>query len=100
MATAVPDLDFVSGCGKTKGCLLYPRDCSGGDCSHAVAFTPHPSDHMIHFEMYVKHPPAYVSLGFSEDKIMVCAFRIVSIIYTYCVRPLIVASLLPTCFAL
>ena len=50
---------------------------------------------MIHFEVYVKQTPAYVSLGFSEDKIMVWTVSIVLIFDTYCVRPLIVISLSP-----
>ncbi|XP_064601139.1 ferric-chelate reductase 1-like [Liolophura sinensis] len=62
-----PDIDFVGTCGKTKGCVLFPRHCMGDDCLAAVSFHTH--DDYVHFEMMAK-AEGYVSVGFSDDKLM------------------------------
>ena len=57
-----------STCGKTKGCLLYPRHCFGPDCYAAVTFTKVKEGYT--FEM-VAEGEGYVSVGFSHDTKMV-----------------------------
>ena len=57
-----------STCGKTKGCLLYPRHCSGPDCYAAVTFTKVKEGYT--FEMFAEGE-GYVSVGFSHDTKMV-----------------------------
>ncbi|XP_059174051.1 putative ferric-chelate reductase 1 homolog [Physella acuta] len=54
-------------CGKSKGCLLYPRYCTGGDCKAGVSFYVNGST--VNFELMAK-ADGYVSLGFSDDMIM------------------------------
>ena len=56
------------GCGKTKGCFLFPDTCSGLDCMAAVTYTVKGDKYT--FEMFAI-TNGYVSLGFSDDKFMV-----------------------------
>ena len=55
-------------CGRTKGCLLWPKYCSGYGCQYIVTYDAR--DTYIDFEMA---GPAdnYLSLGFSDDILMV-----------------------------
>lgn len=80
----VRDLDF-SGCGSTKGCFLYPRHCSNSNCLAAVSFQhrPHTDDYL--FEMYTT-AENYISLGFSEDIMMVCVRMFTLCLLLYCVQ--------------
>lgn len=55
-------------CGISKGCFLYPRHCSGSDCSAAVTFRPVQNDTM-EFEMFIADNE-YIAVGFSHDKLM------------------------------
>ena len=50
--------------------VLYPRYCTGADCSHVVTFVAH--EDTIDFEVKSK-TDGYVSVGFSNDSMMVRA---------------------------
>ncbi|XP_064625176.1 ferric-chelate reductase 1-like [Lineus longissimus] len=54
-------------CGKTKGCLLYPRTCSGENCEYGVTYKD--EGDTILFEMF-GITDGYISLGMSYDKLM------------------------------
>ncbi|KAH9502426.1 hypothetical protein Btru_075655 [Bulinus truncatus] len=56
-------------CGQSKGCLLYPRYCSGDDCKAAVSYQMNSTDNTVTFEMMAR-TDGYVSLGLSRDRIM------------------------------
>ncbi|XP_046544580.1 putative ferric-chelate reductase 1 homolog [Haliotis rubra] len=57
------DIDF-SGCGSDRGCFLYPKICSGADCTAAITYQK--NDDSYTFEMMAK-TSGFVSLGFSSD---------------------------------
>ncbi|KAI8783208.1 ferric-chelate reductase 1 [Biomphalaria glabrata] len=57
-------------CGETKGCLLYPRYCSGADnCKAGLTYKMNTNDSTISFEMMAK-AEGYVSMGLSHDALM------------------------------
>ncbi|XP_045188788.2 putative ferric-chelate reductase 1 isoform X1 [Mercenaria mercenaria] len=56
-----------SECGKSKGCFLYPRTCSGHDCYTAVTYKT--VNNSVEFEMFGSQE-GYVSVGFSDDIVM------------------------------
>ncbi|CAL1529178.1 unnamed protein product [Lymnaea stagnalis] len=58
-----------SECGDTKGCLLYPRYCTGDDCKVGVSYRLNTTDSTARFELMGK-VDGYLSLGFSHDMIM------------------------------
>ncbi|XP_069139196.1 ferric-chelate reductase 1-like [Argopecten irradians] len=62
------DLD-LDGCGSESGCMLYPGFCFGLECDTGVTFEMY-SEH-IHFNMWARtSESAYVSIGFSHDRLM------------------------------
>ncbi|XP_060063572.1 ferric-chelate reductase 1-like [Ylistrum balloti] len=56
-------------CGKTMGCLLYPKYCSGQDCDVGLTYT---INHLnATFTFWAKTTTqSYVSVGFSDDRLM------------------------------
>ncbi|XP_045190938.2 putative ferric-chelate reductase 1 [Mercenaria mercenaria] len=54
-------------CGRTKGCFLYPRTCSGRDCYAGVTYKV--INDSVEFEMFGSQE-GYVAVGFSDDKQM------------------------------
>uniref|UniRef100_A0A0B7A764 Ferric-chelate reductase 1 n=1 Tax=Arion vulgaris TaxID=1028688 RepID=A0A0B7A764_9EUPU len=56
-------------CGETKGCLLYPRYCTGTNCKVAASYVINATSDTATFELMVQGAE-YVALGFSEDMTM------------------------------
>ena len=60
-------------CGVTKGCWLLPvsgaAGCTGDDCQAAVSYRK--QGDLFLLELAVRGQDQYVSLGFSDDHIMV-----------------------------
>lgn len=65
----MPAIALNGVCGKTKGCFLYPPDCSENDCDFAVTFSVN-NDGTYQFQMMGKSD-GYVAMGFSTDEKMV-----------------------------
>lgn len=65
-STNFSDIDW-SECGKTKGCLMYPRQCLGSDCYAGVTYSKGAEGYT--FEMFAEGE-GYVSVGFSYDQKM------------------------------
>lgn len=73
-AGLVTNIDF-SVCGKDKGCFLYPTSCSGDDCVAAATFQYSAGDDTYAVELMSNSDQKYVSLGFSDDQLMVSTFH-------------------------
>ncbi|OWF41490.1 ferric-chelate reductase 1-like [Mizuhopecten yessoensis] len=56
-------------CGKSMGCLLYPRYCGGLDCDVGLTYTMTNSNATFTFWARTEIQ-SYVSLGFSGDRLM------------------------------
>ncbi len=65
----------LDSCGVTKGCFLYPGGCQASSCHHAVTYKANPDSQTVDFEMVGSRTPAYMSLSFSHDEEMVCAYK-------------------------
>lgn len=60
---------MTNGCGEEgKGCFLYPRLSCSSLYTYAVAYKS--GGDRVKFEMYGK-TDGYISLGFSDDRLMV-----------------------------
>lgn len=57
----------LQACGKSKGCILYPRGCKPVDCEVAVAFSS--EENGVEFEISAASA-GFVSLGISADRRM------------------------------
>lgn len=56
-------------CGKTMGCLLYPKYCSGEDCDVGLTYTM--SDTHATFTFWARTKiQSYAAVGFSDDRLM------------------------------
>lgn len=65
----------LSGCGETKGCVLWPAGCERGGalehCAYAVTWSALSGNNgYLQFEMFGA-APNYLALGFSDDIRMV-----------------------------
>ncbi|XP_033756416.1 ferric-chelate reductase 1-like [Pecten maximus] len=56
-------------CGKTMGCLLYPKYCNGADCDTGLTYTMTNTHTTLTFWAWTT-PQSYVSVGFSDDRLM------------------------------
>ena len=66
----------LSECGDTKGCVLYPRHCTGHDCLAAVTYTYSQVNDNFRFEMLSSANHNYISLALSADEVMVIVVSI------------------------
>ena len=55
-------------CGKTKGCLRDPAECSGTDCNFLATYSFRQD--LVEFELFGKDS-TYVSIGFNDKQEMV-----------------------------
>lgn len=69
----------TSECDKTKICALHPPTCAQGpieNCDYAFSYAPLDGEPKRYdMELYTRRPEArlnYVSVGFSNDQVMVC----------------------------
>ena len=69
-----PEEFNTSDCGSTKGCMFYPRYCSGGDCGWVVMYKTLPDYSAVDFQIIAK-AAGYATVGFSHDQLMVNTFR-------------------------
>ncbi|XP_012941280.1 putative ferric-chelate reductase 1 homolog [Aplysia californica] len=69
LTSLVKSVDLTD-CGETKGCLLYPRQCTGNNCIAAVSFQYRVATDDFFIEMYSDAAKNYVAVGFSADKKM------------------------------
>ena len=59
-------------CGDTAGCLRSPNKCTGDSCNVAAMWSTGTNNDVIDFVITAK-ASGYVSIGFSNDKSMVCS---------------------------
>ncbi|XP_028404491.1 uncharacterized protein LOC114527093 isoform X1 [Dendronephthya gigantea] len=64
---AASDGIATDGCGKTIGCLRYPKGCHGTDCDYMATYR-YQGDHVL-FEIFGKEA-SWVSIGFSDNNEM------------------------------
>ena len=67
----------LDGCGKTKGCVLFPNYCSGSACTYVIMYQEVADG--IHFEIKAKSN-GYVTWAISDDKLMVSNLLIMKVI--------------------
>lgn len=61
-------MDFDE-CGNSLGCILYPSYCTGDNCYAGAAFKD--EGNRTRFKTFVGINEGYISLGFSDDRLMV-----------------------------
>mgnify|MGYP001804863004 CR=1 FL=1 len=81
-----PDLS-ISSCGKSSGCVTYPKDCDSRTCDFAVSYKA--VSNGIRFRLMNKKAAlgaSYSSLGISLDErmvILLCLYSFPAIIWIY-----------------
>ncbi|XP_052102438.1 putative ferric-chelate reductase 1 [Mytilus californianus] len=61
------NIDFEE-CGESLGCILYPSYCTGDDCYAGATFRD--EGNRTRFKAFVEINEGYISLGFSDDRLM------------------------------